>query len=69
MFAGFVTALRNEGVPVSLTEYLTLVGAMKAGVARATIGARRFIDRPIARTSSRSSTRQPYGRNRNLCSG
>jgi uncharacterized protein with von Willebrand factor type A (vWA) domain len=34
MFAGFVTALRNEGVPVSLTEYLTLVGAMKAGVAQ-----------------------------------
>jgi uncharacterized protein with von Willebrand factor type A (vWA) domain len=34
MFAGFVTALRNDGVPVSLTEYLTLVGAMKAGVAQ-----------------------------------
>ena len=34
MFAGFVTALRNEGVNVSLTEYLTLVGAMQAGVAQ-----------------------------------
>jgi hypothetical protein len=34
MFAGFVTALRNEGVPVSLTEYLTLIGAMQAGVAQ-----------------------------------
>jgi uncharacterized protein with von Willebrand factor type A (vWA) domain len=34
MFAGFVTALRNEGVNVSLTEYLTLIGAMKAGVAQ-----------------------------------
>ena len=32
MFAGFVTALRNEGVNVSLTEYLTLIGAMKRGV-------------------------------------
>jgi uncharacterized protein with von Willebrand factor type A (vWA) domain len=34
MFAGFVTALRNEGVNVSLTEYLTLIGAMQAGVAQ-----------------------------------
>lgn len=32
MFAGFITALRNEGVPVSMTEYLTLLGAMQAGV-------------------------------------
>src|SRR6201996_6899607 len=32
MFTGFITSLRNEGVPVSLTEYLTLLGAMKAGV-------------------------------------
>ncbi len=32
MFAGFIAALRNEGVPVSLTEYLTLLGAMQAGV-------------------------------------
>ena len=34
MFAGFITALRNEGVTVSLTEYLTLLGAMQAGVAQ-----------------------------------
>src|SRR3954471_23600751 len=34
MFAGFITALRNQGVPVSLTEYLTLIGAMKEGVAQ-----------------------------------
>src|SRR3954454_9165601 len=34
MFAGFITALRNQGVPVSLTEYLTLIGAMQAGVAQ-----------------------------------
>ena len=32
MFAGFIAALRNEGVAVSLTEYLTLLGAMQAGV-------------------------------------
>jgi hypothetical protein len=32
MFAGFIHALRKESVPVSLTEYLTLLGALKAGV-------------------------------------
>ncbi|HVI91909.1 MAG TPA: VWA domain-containing protein [Dongiaceae bacterium] len=32
MFAGFIQALRTESVPVSLTEYLTLLGALKAGV-------------------------------------
>ncbi len=32
MFAGFIHALRRESVPVSLTEYLTLLGALKAGV-------------------------------------
>jgi uncharacterized protein len=33
MFAGFVTALRNEGVAVSLTEYLTLLKGMRHQVA------------------------------------
>ena len=33
MFAQFVFALREAGVPASITEYLTLLGAMKAGVA------------------------------------
>jgi hypothetical protein len=33
MFAGFVNALRSEGVKVSLLEYLTLLGAMKQKVA------------------------------------
>ena len=33
MFAGFITSLRNEGVAVSLTEYLTLLKAMRAQVA------------------------------------
>ena len=33
MFADFITALRKVGLNVSITEYLTLLGAMKAGVA------------------------------------
>ena len=33
MFASFVLALRTAGLPASITEYLTLMGAMKAGVA------------------------------------
>ncbi len=33
MFADFILALRQAGLPVSVTEYLTLMGAMKAGVA------------------------------------
>ena len=33
MFAQFVLALRQAGLPVSITEYLTLLGAMKAGTA------------------------------------
>ena len=33
MFASFVLALRSAGLPASVTEYLTLMGAMKAGVA------------------------------------
>src|ERR1700710_1858983 len=33
MFTQFVLSLRQNGVPASITEYLTLLGAMKAGVA------------------------------------
>ncbi|MBV9785710.1 MAG: VWA domain-containing protein, partial [Acidisphaera sp.] len=33
MFAPFVTALRAAGIPASITEYLTLLGALQAGVA------------------------------------
>ncbi len=33
MFPSFVEQLRAAGLPVSITEYLTLMGAMKAGVA------------------------------------
>ncbi len=33
MFTQFVLSLRQAGVPASITEYLTLLGAMQAGVA------------------------------------
>ncbi len=33
MFADFITGLRRAGAPVSVTEHLALIGAMKAGVA------------------------------------
>ncbi len=33
MFSPFIEALRREGLPVSITEYLTLMQAMRAGVA------------------------------------
>jgi uncharacterized protein with von Willebrand factor type A (vWA) domain len=33
MFAHFILALRQAGVPASITEYLALMGAMQAGVA------------------------------------
>jgi uncharacterized protein with von Willebrand factor type A (vWA) domain len=33
VFAGFVAGLRGVGVPVSITEHLSLLGAMQAGVA------------------------------------
>jgi uncharacterized protein len=33
MFAHFILALRRGGVPASITEYLSLLGAMRAGVA------------------------------------
>jgi len=33
VFADFITGLRKSGVPVSITEHLSLIGAMKAGAA------------------------------------
>ncbi|HET6184383.1 MAG TPA: VWA domain-containing protein [Acetobacteraceae bacterium] len=33
MFATFLLSLKQAGLPVSVTEYLTLMGAMKAGIA------------------------------------
>jgi uncharacterized protein len=37
MFAPFLLALRGAGLPVSVTEYLALMGAMRAGVAEYSI--------------------------------
>ena len=37
MFAGFLLGLRSAGLPVSVTEYLALMGAMRAGVAEYSI--------------------------------
>jgi uncharacterized protein with von Willebrand factor type A (vWA) domain len=34
MYAEFIEGLRQDGVPVSITEHLALLGAMKAGAAR-----------------------------------
>jgi len=33
MFTHLILGLRSAGLPASITEYLTLMGAMKAGVA------------------------------------
>ena len=33
MFAHLILGLRSAGLPASITEWLTLMGAMKAGVA------------------------------------
>lgn len=45
MFASFVTQLRGAGLPVSITEYLTLMGAMKQGVADYSIDDFYFLSR------------------------
>ena len=37
MFAPFILALRTAGLPASVTEYLTLMGAMQAGIANYSI--------------------------------
>jgi len=37
MFAHLILALRQAGLPTSITEHLTLMGAMKAGVAEYSI--------------------------------
>jgi uncharacterized protein with von Willebrand factor type A (vWA) domain len=37
MFAGFIAELRAAGVPASLTEYLTLLRALKAGCAETSV--------------------------------
>jgi uncharacterized protein with von Willebrand factor type A (vWA) domain len=45
MFPSFVEQLRAAGLPVSITEYLTLLGAMKAGVAHYSVEDFYFLSR------------------------
>ncbi len=45
MFASFVEQLRTAGLPVSITEYLTLMGAMRQGVAEYSIDDFYFLSR------------------------
>ncbi len=45
MLATFILALRQGGVPASITEYLSLLGAMKAGVAEYNIEDFYFLSR------------------------
>ncbi len=45
MFASFVQQLRSAGLPVSITEYLSLMGAMKANVAAYNIDDFYFLSR------------------------
>ena len=45
MFPSFLEQLRAAGLPVSITEYLTLMGAMKAGVAEYSIEDFYFLSR------------------------
>ena len=45
MFAPFIEQLRTAGLPVSITEYLTLMGAMKQGVADYSIDDFYFLSR------------------------
>ncbi len=45
MFASFVQQLRSAGLPVSITEYLSLMGAMKANVAGYSIDDFYFLSR------------------------
>ena len=45
MFTAFVEQLRSAGLPVSITEYLTLMGAMKQGVADYSIDDFYFLSR------------------------
>ncbi len=45
MFAGFIAELRAAGVPASLTEYLTLLRALKAGCADTSVESFYFLAR------------------------
>jgi hypothetical protein len=45
MFAPFILALRQAGIPASVTEYLALLGAMQAGVAEYSVEDFYFLSR------------------------
>ena len=45
MFASLITQLRGAGLPVSITEYLTLLGAMRANVAEYSVDDFYFLSR------------------------
>jgi uncharacterized protein with von Willebrand factor type A (vWA) domain len=45
MFASLITQLRTAGLPVSITEYLTLMGAMRANVAEYNVDDFYFLSR------------------------
>ncbi len=45
MFTGFIEGLRTAGIPVSITEHLSLLGAMQAGVAEYNVEAFYFLAR------------------------
>jgi len=45
MFSSFIEQLRSAGLPVSITEHLTLIGAMKQGVAEYSIEDFYFLSR------------------------
>ncbi len=47
MFAPFLFGLREAGVPVSVTEYLALLGAMRAGVAAYDVDDFYFLSRAV----------------------
>lgn len=47
MFAPFLLALRGAGLPVSVTEYLALMGAMREGVAEYSVEDFYFLSRAI----------------------
>ncbi|HTH15836.1 MAG TPA: VWA domain-containing protein, partial [Magnetospirillum sp.] len=45
MFAHLIEGLRQAGLPTSITEYLTLLGAMRAGVAQWSVDDFYFLSR------------------------
>ena len=56
MFAPFILELRRAGVPSSLTEWLSLLGAMRAGVADYSVEDFYFLARAALVKDERSMT-------------